>query len=116
MSRLGFDPAAVTFGPHLEGVLSHLSSADEPGDPQSVRRTDEQIRRFAELRAAVPALGAAKWAHLANSAALATRTDCWGNIVRPGLALYGYVNCPHGLDLHPVLSLRARILSIREVP
>jgi alanine racemase len=53
---------------------------------------------------------------LANSAALATRTDCWGNMVRPGLALYGYVNCAHGLDLRPVLSLRARILSIREAP
>lgn len=116
MGRLGFGPGAIETGPHMEGVLTHLSSADQPGDPESVRRTEDQIRRFAEARAAVPALGRAPWTHLANSAALATRNDCMGNLVRPGLALYGYVNCAHGLDLLPVASLRARILSLRDVP
>jgi alanine racemase len=110
LGRLGFDPAAVVAGPHLEGLLTHLASADQPDDPRARRQTDDQIRRFAELRARIPA----RWYHLANSAALATRADCWGNLVRPGLALYGYLSCPSELDLRPVLSFKARVLAVRE--
>ncbi len=109
LGRWGFDPSDVVTGPHMEGLLTHLACADQPGARQ---QTDQQIRRFVELRARVTT----RWTHLANSAALATRSDCWGNLVRPGLALYGYLSCPSELDLRPVLSFKARILSVRDVP
>jgi len=116
LGRLGFDPRGVIIGPHMKGVLTHLASADQPDDARACQQTDQQIRKFAELRASNPALAAARWTHLANSAALATRTDCWGNLVRPGLALYGYLGCPSEMDLRPVLTFKARILALREVP
>lgn len=106
LGRLGFDPCGVVTGPHMEGLMTHLASADQPDDPQTTR----QISKFAELRARF----STKWVHLANSATLATRTDCWGNLVRPGLALYGYLSCTSPLDLRPVLSFRARVLSVRD--
>lgn len=109
LARLGFDANAVVTGPHMEGLLTHLASADQP---RARQQTDQQIRKFADLRARF----STRWIHLANSAALATRTDCWGNLVRPGLALYGYLACPSEMDLRPVLSFKARVLSIRDVP
>ena len=65
--------------------------------------------------------------HLANSAAVALRPTTWGTMVRPGLVLYGYhqsYDPPEALSaeanaklpLRPALALRARLISLRDVP
>lgn len=64
--------------------------------------------------------------HLANSAAISSRPSSWGNLVRPGALLYGYhqnyspperrQTAEECLELEPALSLRARIISVRDVP
>jgi alanine racemase len=64
--------------------------------------------------------------HMANSAAIASRPSSWGHMVRPGALLYGYHQnydpferfhtAERGLELRPALSLRARIISVRDVP
>jgi alanine racemase len=64
--------------------------------------------------------------HLANSAAIALRPETWADMVRPGAILYGYhpgydpierrVQAEKELPLRPVMSLRARIINIRNVP
>jgi alanine racemase len=64
--------------------------------------------------------------HLANSAAIASRPETWADMVRPGAILYGYhpgydpmerrVQAEKELPLRPVMSLRARIIHIRNVP
>ena len=63
--------------------------------------------------------------HLSNSAAVAGRPDTWNTMVRPGLALYGYVppfsahartKFPAPLTVEPVLSWKTRIISQREMP
>jgi alanine racemase len=96
----------------VEGLCTHFASAGE-GSAQ----TDYQVGLF---RAALATLGVrglrARWIHLANSAALATRTDCFGNLVRPGIALYGYLNCEHELDLKQVMSLKTRVVAMRDTP
>jgi len=66
-------------------------------------------------------------AHMANSAAIATRPRTWRSLVRPGISLYGYylpftsvngraADASLGLPVKPVLSWKTRILSLRDVP
>lgn len=116
MGRLGFSEKDICFGPHMQGLMTHLACADLPDDPRARQQTDEQITRFKALLPSFFTHHSSLFIHLANSAALATRTDCWGNLVRPGLALYGYLSCRDGLGLEPVLSLKTHILSLRDVP
>ena len=83
-------------------------------DVRARRQTDEQIERFRAAQEVVTRAGLRpRWIHLANSAALASRPETWGNLVRPGIALYGCLACPNDLALQPVLSLKTRILSLR---
>jgi alanine racemase len=61
--------------------------------------------------------------HIANSAAIAARPETWADMVRPGAILYGYhpgFDPPERrkefetkLPLRPVMSLRARLMSVR---
>jgi len=63
---------------------------------------------------------------LANSAGIAARPSTWADMVRPGAILYGYhqfydpaereSEMKAKLALRPVLSLRARIILLRDVP
>jgi hypothetical protein len=64
--------------------------------------------------------------HLANSAAIVTRPETWADMVRPGAILYGYhpgydpaekrEEAEARLPLKPVMSLRAKIINVRNVP
>ena len=64
--------------------------------------------------------------HLANSGAICARPSTWADMVRPGAILYGYhqsfdppqkkEEVKNAMPLSPCLSLRARIISLREVP
>jgi alanine racemase len=63
---------------------------------------------------------------MANSGAICARPSTWADMVRPGAILYGYhqsFDPPEKkkeimgmIPLQPCLSLRARIISLREVP
>ncbi|MFZ3200429.1 MAG: alanine racemase C-terminal domain-containing protein, partial [Candidatus Acidiferrales bacterium] len=64
--------------------------------------------------------------HMANSGAICARPSTWADMVRPGAILYGYFQSfdPPGkgqevrsrLPIEPSLSLRARIISLRDLP
>ncbi len=64
--------------------------------------------------------------HLANSAAIVARPETWADMVRPGAILYGYhpgydpmeqrPEIEARLPLKPVMSLRTRIINIRNIP
>ena len=80
---------AFSAAPHLvlEGLSTHLASSeimDAPSVAEQERRFEEAQRmvRAAELS---PAL-----IHMANTSALISRRETWNNMVRPGVALYGY--------------------------
>jgi alanine racemase len=106
----------------LEGVFSHLASSEVLDADDAAAQIGRFNRTLATLRAAglEPPLR-----HLANSAAIAGRPDAWNTMVRPGLALYGYlppfsahggVKLPAPLAVEPVLTWKARIVSRREMP
>jgi alanine racemase len=124
MGRAGIDWRQVgRWGPELislsgrgvrwEGVFTHLHSADRP-DPASV---SVQAERF---RSTVEALESAGWKrgllHVNNSAGALRRPDLSFDLVRPGIFLYGG-NAGEGLpDPEEVVSVRARIVLVRDVP
>ncbi|HYG98484.1 MAG TPA: alanine racemase [Terriglobales bacterium] len=107
----------------LEGVFSHLASAEVLGAPD----VDAQLTEFEKAIATVRASGVTPvYYHIANSAAISTRQQSWKNLVRPGISLYGYylpfTSVVSGrpdesfeLPVKPVLSWKTRIVSTREV-
>lgn len=131
MGRLGVSLAelpivlkALNAAPHLvlEGLSTHLASS-EIMDAPSVA---EQERRFEEAQRIVRAAGFdPKFVHMANTSALISRRETWNNMVRPGIALYGYYlpfqragrEVSGGtlrLPVKPVLTWKTRILSMRD--
>ncbi len=100
----------------ITGVWSHLACADEPAHPA----THEQELVFAAAVAEMEAAGLAPGLrHLANSAATLTRPSSHLDLVRVGIATYGINPAPgltHDVTLAPVMTLRARLASVKRVP
>lgn len=112
--------ALIALAPNvsIEGIATHLASAENFADPLA----EEQIARFSALVSQLAELGIRpKFIHHGNSAAIAYGRVAGSNLVRPGLALFGYVNPPVGqplvrrLDLEPALEWKARIVAVRDV-
>ncbi len=122
MGRLGFFPdqtkeisAKLKRNKYsfAEGIFSNFSSADEPAKSATAR----QIQIFRHCIADFEQSGVRiKIRHLANSAGLLNFQDSHFDGVRPGLLIYG-INPPSSpvkLDVRPILSLRSRIISLKE--
>lgn len=103
----------------LEGLMTHFASS---GNYES-RQTEEQIARFeavlAEFRArdAMP-----RYVHMSSTIPVAyRRMEAWGNLVRPGHAIYGYVSPGRGqvpeaaLKVKPALTWKATVLAAKEI-
>lgn len=91
---------------NLTHVMSHLACADTPDHPLN----DVQIANFAHVRTLFPGLPAS----LANSAGTLQGSRFRHDLARPGIALYGGESVvPPPVDLHPVITLEARIMQIR---
>jgi alanine racemase len=89
-------------------VFTHFHSADE--GPESVGRQWERFQRArASLGVEVP------WVHAANSAG-AWRLQERLDLVRPGIFLYGGSHAPDLPAPKPVVSLKAPVVSLREIP
>src|SRR4030095_13172383 len=110
----------------LQGVFTHLASSEVFQGPVA-SQTCEQEESFHRARDRPRALGIDPGLiHLANSAAIASRPETWADMVRPGAILYGYhpgydtiesrAAAEKQLPLRPAMSLRTRIISIRNVP
>jgi alanine racemase len=135
MNRLGIAPTDIECFARqyekssrlkLEGVFTHFASSevfDGPVASQNRRQEESFYNAIERLRALGIDPGII---HLANSAAIASRPETWADMVRPGAILYGYhpgydpierrVQAEKELPLRPVMSLRARIINIRNVP
>jgi len=71
----------------LEGLCTHFASSEIVDTPEMERQTE----RFAAAERMVREAGfSPDIFHLANTAAVCRRPESWRNMVRPGLALYGY--------------------------
>lgn len=99
-----------------EGLVSHLSSADEP----EREFTEIQIRRFAGVLETGRARGLSLEASsLANSAGVLWYPEAHLGMVRPGIVLYGGLPSPDRtspIPLRPAMTLNARVLQVRDLP
>ena len=99
----------------LAGVYTHLAVADEPDNDY----TAAQLQQFEAVRDELAANGIVPdHVHAANSAGAIAHPGARYDIVRCGIALYGYA--PSAalagvVDLKPALSLRARVSYVREL-
>jgi alanine racemase len=106
----------------LEGLSTHLASSEVLDAPS----VGEQLSAFEQVRRKLRAEGfEPPLIHVANTGAVISRPETLYNMVRPGIALYGYhlpferagreVN-GSGLRLpvRPVLTWKTRILSLRD--
>lgn len=104
-------------GLRAEGLFTHFAAADEEID-----YTELQGRRFREARATLEQAGISlKNYHCASSAAVLNYPWTHMNMVRPGIALYGHYPDPASElrgapDLRPVMTLKARVTSVRTMP
>jgi alanine racemase len=127
MGRLGFPATRETVeiicrlarlrGLELEGIYTHFASADEPDKSY----TEEQFRKLQQVLSQLAAQGVyIRWRHCANSAATLDLPHTHLDLVRPGIILYGLYPSEavrHDLvRLRPVLSLKARVAHVKEVP
>jgi alanine racemase len=132
MNRLGILPselpafARAFAGCHhleLEGTFTHFASAED----FSARQTDDQEHLFRECLSHMRALGISPGiVHMANSGAISARPSTFADMVRPGAILYGYYQSfdppqkgqevRERLPLEPSLSMRARIITLRDLP
>src|SRR6267143_5220163 len=110
----------------LTGIFSHFASSEVFTNTAVGQQTREQEERFYAALDRLRALGVDPGiVHLANSAAIVTRPETWADMVRPGAILYGYhpgydpaekrEEAEARLPLKPVMSLRSRIISLRDV-
>ena len=106
--------------PHLrvEGIFTHLCTADA-SDPQGVAYARMQGEAFYQTVEALKARGCLfKKAHILSSYGLFNHPQLAGDYVRVGIALYGLLSTRAdterlGALLRPVLSLKARIASVK---
>jgi alanine racemase len=98
----------------VEGILSHFSMMDEED------YTKHQWDQFLRAVKSAEALGVhCKYLHMASSAMLATSSRYSGNLVRPGILLYGAYPSPSLkslIHLKPVMTLKTRIHFLKSVP
>ncbi|QJY46515.1 alanine racemase [Pseudonocardia broussonetiae] len=107
--------AAADGGCEVVAVWSHLAHADAPHHPT----LDRQAARLTAAWQAARDRGLSPLRHLANSAATLTRPDLHFDIVRPGIAVYGLDPLDRPVDespLRPVMTLRARVALVKQVP
>src|SRR4029078_2871683 len=93
----------------------------------SAHSVNEQLQKFEQVRSLVRNEGFdPPLIHVANTGAVISRRESWNTIVRAGIALYGHhlpveragrevSGAKLRLGVKPVLTWKARILSLRDV-
>lgn len=92
----------------LEGLSSHLSSSENKFDLYNEKQGEIFEKVYNKLKKS----GYNIFCHFANTGAIFNFPKFFYHGVRPGIALYGYGD----KDLLPVMSVKARITLIKEVP
>jgi alanine racemase len=103
----------------VEGLMTHFASSANYSSPQ----TAEQIAQFEAVLKALRAAGISpRYVHSSATIPVAyRRREAWGNLVRPGHAIYGYVSPVRGpapasaLRVKPALTWKTAVLAVKEL-
>lgn len=126
LSRLGFqvteaaaDEIAQIYNmPHMviEGIFTHFAKADA----RDKSMAQKQLEQFREMQEMLKRRGVViPIRHCANSAAIIDMPETGMSVVRAGISLYGMWPSDEvhkeNLDLRPALSLKSRIIFLKEL-
>ncbi len=124
MHRFGLEPEdlpkvlkILQENPQLKavGLMTHLACAEKPEDPL----THKQLVLFKEIKKSLQkALPSLRYFHAANSAGIIFLRGAEGNLVRPGISLYGSYpsfRARARVKLKPVMTLKARIVETKKL-
>lgn len=101
-----------SLGLEFVGVCTHFAASDGPG-PLGV---PEQLERFQGVLSVLSARGwTPRFVHAANSGAVASWPSAHFNLVRPGIALYGYGPAA-AQPWRPVMELVTKVGYVKTVP
>lgn len=92
----------------LEYVITHLACADEPSHPLNT----DQLKIFNKLRARLPKSKTS----IGNSAGTLIGKQYCGDLIRPGIALFGgnpFIQGPNPMET--VVSLHGAVIQVREI-
>ncbi|MBM4341634.1 MAG: alanine racemase [Deltaproteobacteria bacterium] len=99
----------------IEGLLSHFSMTD-----QEESYTSTQWEKFQQAILLAKEMGvSSRYIHMANSGTSTVFPEYSGNLIRPGIMLYGSYPSPtfeNRIKLKPVLTLKTRIHFLKSVP
>jgi alanine racemase len=99
----------------IEGLLSHFSMTDEEES-----YTSSQWERFQQVITQAKEMGiSSRYIHMANSAISTAYPAYSGNLIRPGIMLYGSYpssSFEKRINLKPVLTLKTNIHFLKSVP
>ncbi len=128
MGRIGFLPTqesvikikriAALSNLKVEGIFSHQAWADNPDGTFAER----QFKRFQKFLGRLREEGLRfKLTHMANSATTINYPRMHLNLVRVGISLYGLypdiqMAIHPGIDLQPVMRVKAKLIHVKEVP
>ena len=108
-------------GLRVTGMFSHLCVSDRRTDAAE-KYTQEQIQRFGVVRDYLHKNGIRGFrCHIQGSYGLLNYPEYSYDLSRPGIALYGCLSSADdrvraAVSLKPVLSLKARVASVKELP
>lgn len=98
----------------MAGIFTHFAAAgtDESFTGLQLKRFNYVVSHLKDMDIRIPLR------HAANSDAVLARPDSYFDLVRPGLMIYGLYpsGLPHGMKLKPALSLKTRVVYLKEVP
>lgn len=104
-------------GLDIEGIFTHFARADEADKRWALCQYERYIWFTNELEKGGMTF---RVKHVSNSAAIMEMPETYNNMVRPGIILYGIYPSdqvdPDSLDIKPVMSFKARISHIKELP
>lgn len=123
MGRSGLDwRDAATWGMEIAGRTRHdiqwtgCFMQFHSAPLQQRQQSETQWARFQDALSALPLARERLMVHAANSAAALRFPEFAGNAVRPGIFLYGGSVAPDLPTPEPVVSVKARVLRVRDAP
>lgn len=101
----------------LVGVMTHFSVADET-NPEALNHTRQQIEKFKKLKNLINQNFPNENIifHSANSAGTLNYSTQLFDMIRPGIATYGYPEKKTILKLKPILELKSKIILLKKYP
>ena len=114
-NAVNFWSRAVSGNLRVTGLSTHFSDPDS----EASAFPEAQLECFETTRKTLQRAGGRfDWVHISSSAALLRFPQRSGNLLRPGLLLYGLrpLSLNAKIELRPALTLKARVATVRELP